>query len=382
MQRFTIPRDIYFGSDALNFFKNLDAKKVFIVIGSKRLIEDKTIDKIKSNLKTKEIEIFTGIKNDPEISIVLEGAKKMQEFNPDAIIAIGGGSPIDAAKAMWIYYEYPDIDFNDVIKPFELPQLRKKAKFYAVPTTSGTATEVTSFSVIAKDNIKYPIADYNITPDVAIIDTSLTASMPKSLVANTGMDALTHAIEAYVSKLKNPITDALAIKSIEMIGKNLINSYNEDQKARENMHIAQSLAGMAFSNAILGIVHSIAHKSGKIFNIAHGMANALYLTYVIEFNSKVIKDEFIQIANALKINTNSNKVEALVTYIKDLRTKLNLPHSLKEFGVDEEFYKSIRSSLAKNAVEDPCTSTNPREISVDEMEKLLDAIYYGNKVEF
>lgn len=388
MNRFTIPRDIFFGDDALSFLKTAKGTKAFIVVGSDRLVDTGVVAKVEGYLKEAGIKskLFIGVENDPSIATVKKGTKDMNEFQPDLIIGIGGGSPIDAAKAMWIFYEYPELSFEEAAKPFNLPELRTKAKFYAIPTTSGTATEVTSFSVITdhETGIKYPIADYNITPDVAIIDTTLVQSMSPSLVANTGMDALTHAIEAYPSLMRSPFTDALSIKAVEMIGNNLINSYRGDDQARKDMHIAQNLAGMAFSNAILGIVHSMAHKTGKILNIAHGLANAIYLSYAIEFNAKSAEKEYAEIAKTLKLTGSTNKelVENLVKYIADLRTAMNMPHSLKQYGIDEEFFFSKLDNLAKTSVEDPCTGTNPREISVEQMKQLLTAIYYGDKVNF
>ena len=388
MRRFTIPRDVFFGEDALSYLKTVKGERAFIVIGSERLIKDGTAPKAESYLKEAGIEskFFVGVENDPSVETVMKGAEQMKEFQPDVIIGIGGGSPIDAAKAMWIFYEYPEFTFEEAAKPFNLPELRQKAKFYAIPTTSGTATEVTSFSVITdhKTGIKYPIADYNITPDVAIVDTNLVQTMPKSLVANTGMDALTHAIEAYPSTFRSPFTDALAIKAIEMIGENLVKSYNGEDKARKEMHIAQNLAGMAFSNAILGIVHSMAHKTGKILDIAHGMANAIYLSYAIEFNAKTAEKDYADIARALRLSGNSDKelVESLVKYIGELRTAMNMPHSLKEYGIAEDVFMSKLDDLAETSVADPCTGTNPREISVEQMKKLLTAIYYGERVDF
>ena len=388
MQRFTIPRDVFFGEDALSYLKTLKGTKAFIVIGSQRLVNDGTAPKVESYLKEAGIEskLFIGIENDPSVATVMKGVKEMTEFGPDVIIGIGGGSPIDAAKAMWIFYEYPNFTFEEAAKPFNLPELRQKARFYAIPTTSGTATEVTSFSVITdhETGIKYPIADYNITPDAAIIDTTLVQTMPKTLVANTGMDALTHAIEAYPSKMRSPFTDALSIKAIEMIGEHLVNSYNGNENSRKEMHIAQNLAGMAFSNAILGIVHSMAHKTGKILDIAHGLANAIYLSYAIEFNAKGNEKDYADIARALKLTGNNDEelVASLVNYIGELRIAMNMPHSLKEYGINEDKFFSIIDELAETSVADPCTGTNPREITVAQMKQLLTAIYYGEKVNF
>lgn len=385
MQRFTIPRDIYFGDNALEHLKNLKGKKAFLVIGSQRLIKDGTIAKIENLLKeaTIETQIFAGVENDPSVETVMDGVKAINAFNPDLIIGIGGGSPIDAAKAMWIFYEYPNFTFAEAAKPFSLPELRTKAKFIAIPTTSGTGTEVTAFSIIAdnKNGIKYPIADYNITPDVAIVDTGLVQTMSKTLVAHTGMDALTHAFEAYVSKVRNPITDGLAMKAIEMTVDNLPKSFNGDLNARKNMHIAQCLAGMAFSNAILGIVHSMAHKTGKLFGVPHGCANAIYLPDAIAFNAEeeTAGAAYADIAKRLGLQgkTNEELVDSLIAMVKNLRSKVEIPSTLKEFGVPESLFKAHLDEIAEFAIQDPCTSTNPRDISVEQMKRLFETVYYG-----
>ncbi len=388
MNRFTIPRDLYFGEDAIDYLKEVKGNKAMLVIGSERLIKDGTVPKIQENLKVANVEtiVFSGVESDPSVATVRKGVEMMNEFNPDLIIGIGGGSPIDAAKAMWIFYEYPEFTFEEAAVPFNLPELRQKANFIAIPTTSGTATEVTSFSVITDNEtgVKYPIADYNITPDVAIVDTNLVQTMPKTLVANTGMDALTHAIEAYVSNARNPITDALAMKSIEMINENLVKSFNGEDQARKDMHIAQNLAGMAFSNAILGIVHSMAHKTGKIFAIPHGLANAIYLSAAIQFNAKTAKGAYADIAKrlGLKGNTEDELVASLVNLVKQLRKDMGMVNSLKEFGLSEEFFMQNLQSISETAVADPCTGTNPREISVEEMKELFKAVYYGEDVNF
>ena len=388
MQRFTIPRDVYFGENALDYLKGMEGKKAFIVIGSERSIKDGTTAKIEANLKEAGIEstIFCGIEADPTVATVLRGAAEMSKYQPDIIIGVGGGSPIDAAKAMWIFYEYPNHTFEEAAKPFTLPTLRKKAIFVAVTTTSGTGTEVTSFAVITdeKTGVKYPIADYNITPDVAIVDTNLVKSLTPLLVANTGMDALTHSFEAYVSVVANPITDALAMKSIEMVVDNVVKSYKGEEAARNTMHIAQCMAGMSFSNAILGIVHSMAHKTGKIFSIPHGCANAIYLPYVIQYNAKEASAKYADIAKrlGLKGNSDAELVDSLVAMVEDLRVQMKMPASLKEFGVNEaEFLKEL-NSISAGAVGDPCTGTNPRTIDAPTMEKLFKATYYGEKVNF
>ena len=388
MQRFTIPRDIYMGENAIDYLKEVKGKKAFIVIGSDRLIADGTVPKVQANLKEAGIEsmLYSGVKNDPTVAMVEAGTIEMNKYNPDLIVAIGGGSTIDAAKSMWIFYEHPELTFEEATKPFSLPALRNKAKLIAISTTSGTATEVTSFSVIAdtETGIKYPIADYNVTPDVAILDTNLVQSLSPTLVANTGMDALTHAIEAYVSTARNPITDALAMKSMEMIQENLQNSYEGNIESRNNMHIAQSLAGMAFSNAILGIVHSMAHKTGRLFSVPHGLANAIYLAQVIQFNAKGNEEAFADIARrlGLKGNTNNELVESLVQLVKDFKKNLNMATSLKEAGVSQELFDANLDLISREAVGDPCTGTNPRSVSVEEMKKLFIAVYNGEDVNF
>lgn len=388
MTRFTIPRDLYFGDNAVEYLETVNAKKAIIVYGSERMEKDGTIDKLKNHLAKANVACttFSGVEHDPSVATVKEGVKVMNEFQPDLIIGIGGGSPIDAAKAMWIFYEHPELTFEEASKPFSLPALRNKAHFIAIATTSGTATEVTSFSVITDETtgIKYPIADYNVTPDVAILDTVLVEKMPKNIVANTGMDALTHAIEAYVSTASHPITDALAMKAIEMIAENLVKSFEGDMQARKEMHIAQNLAGMAFSNAILGIAHSMAHKSGKIFDVPHGMANAIYLPHTIQFNAKTAPVKYADIAKRLGLagNTEAELIDSLVAMINQLKTDMGMSQSLKEFGVPEDEFNNRLDDLAKTAVADPCTSTNPREISVEEMKKLYHASYYNETVNF
>ena len=381
--RFTIPRDVYFGKNAVEEIKNLKGKKAMIVIGGDSVKKNGALDKVMANLKEAnfEIALFEGVEHDPSVQTVKKGAAAMTAFQPDWIIGIGGGSPIDAAKAMWIFYEYPELTFEEAAKPFSLPELRKKAKFVAVATTSGTATEVTSFSVITDNDtgIKYPIADYNITPDVAIVDTDLVTSLSPTLVAYTGMDALTHAIEAYVSVAANPITDAVAIKAIEMISADLIKSYNVDLDARANMHIAQCLAGMAFSNAILGIVHSMAHKSGAIFNVPHGCINAIILPLVIKFNAETAPTKYADIAKRLGLAGTSDEqlIASLIAKVNEMNKALNIPSSLKDFGVDEAAFFAKIDSLSETAVADPCTGTNPRAVTVAEIKDLYTKAYYG-----
>lgn len=388
MARFTLPRDIYHGKDSLEVLKSLEGKKAFIVIGGGSMKRFGFLDKVLSYLKEANMEtkVFEGVEPDPSVETVMKGAKEMEEFNPDWIVSIGGGSPIDAAKAMWIFYEYPDFTFEKAIVPFGLPKLRRKAKFVAIPSTSGTATEVTAFSVITdyKAKIKYPLADFEITSDIAIVDPSLAETMPEKLVAHTGMDALTHAIEAYTASLRSNFTDPLALKAIEMVNMHLVNSYKGDMEARGEMHEAQCLAGMAFSNALLGIVHSMAHKVGAVFHIPHGCANAIFLPYVIKYNRKACEDRYANIARHIGLKGESERelTDALIDLINKFNKELNIPSSMKEYGIEEDDFKANLKFIAHNAVLDPCTGSNPREINDETMEKLYTCAYYGSDVDF
>ena len=386
MARFTLPRDIYHGEGSLETLKTLKGKKAFVVVGGGSMKRFGFLQKVEDYLKEAgmEVELFEGVEPDPSVETVMKGAEAMRNFQPDWIVAMGGGSPIDAAKAMWIFYEYPDFTFEQAVVPFGLPELRQKAKFVAIPSTSGTATEVTSFSVITnyKEKIKYPIADFNITPDIAIVDPDLAQTMPAKLVAHTGMDALTHSIEAYTASLRSNFSDPLAMKAIEMINQNLVKSFEGDKEARNLMHEAQCLAGMAFSNALLGIVHSMAHKVGAVFHIPHGCANAIFLPYVIKYNRKVCEDRYADIARMLKLEgtTDSELTDSLIKMIDEFNTKLNIPHSMKEYGIEEADFKANVKFVAHNAILDACTGSSPREIDDATMEKLFECTYYGTKV--
>lgn len=388
--RFTLPRDMYYGNGAVDVLKTIKGKKAIVVVGGGSMKRFGFLDKVVNNLKEAgiEVQLFEGVEPDPSVETVMKGAKAMQEFEPDLIVALGGGSPIDAAKAMWAFYEYPEVTFEDLITPFNFPELRQKAKFVAISSTSGTATEVTAFSVITDyhKGIKYPLADFNITPDIAIVDPELAKTMPPKLVAHTGMDALTHAIEAYVSTLHSPFTDPLAIKAIQMVNSDLVPSYNEDMNAREQMHYAQCLAGQAFSNALLGIVHSMAHKTGAAFStghIPHGCANAIYLPYVIKYNAKNCADRYAEIARSIGIHgTDKECVIGLCNRIDELNKSMDIPKTLKDFGIIEEEFKEKIAEISANAVADACTGSNPREITPEVMEKLFTCIYYGTEVDF
>ncbi len=403
MTRFTLPRDLYHGKGALEALKTFDGTRAIICVGGGSMKRNGFLDKAMDYLKEAgmEVTVFEGIEPDPSVETVMKGAAVMQEFQPDWIIAIGGGSPIDAAKAMWIKYEYPETTFEDMCKVFGLPKLRTKARFCAISSTSGTATEVTAFSIITdyQKGIKYPIADFEITPDVAIVDPELAETMPQKLVAHTGMDAMTHSIEAYVSTAHCDYTDPLALHSIKMIQKNLVKSYQGDMEKRHSMHNAQCLAGMAFSNALLGIVHSMAHKTGAAFeggHIIHGAANAMYLPKVIKFNSKnpEAAARYAEIADFMNLggSTQEEKIDLLISYLRGMNDDLNIPHSINHYGTDglpaetgfvaEDVFLSKLSDIAANALLDACTGSNPRQPSQEEMEKLLKCCYYDTEVDF
>lgn len=405
MARFTLPRDVYHGKGSLEALKTFEGKRAMICVGGGSMKKFGFLDRAEAYLREAgmEVEIFEGIEPDPSVETVMRGAEAMAKFQPDWIVAIGGGSPIDAAKAMWIKYEYPECTFEDMCKVFGLPKLRTKAHFCAVSSTSGTATEVTAFSIITNyaDGVKYPIADFEITPDVAIVDPELAETMPKKLVAHTGMDAFTHAVEAYVSTANCEYTDPLAIHAIEMIQKDLVGSYGGDMEKRAAMHNAQCLAGMAFSNALLGIVHSMAHKTGAAFadfgaHIIHGAANAMYLPKVIAFNAKdeTAKKRYGVIADYMHLGGNSDdeKVALLIQFCRDMNDQLNIPHGIKFYGADsypteqgfvpEEVFLERLPEIARLAIGDACTGSNPRIPSQEEMEKLLKAAYYDTEVDF
>ena len=387
MARFTLPRDLYHGKGSLEELKNLTGKKAIIVVGGGSMKRFGFLQKAEDYLKAAgmEVKLFEGVEPDPSVETVMKGAEVMREFQPDWIVAMGGGSPIDAAKAMWVFYEYPDTTFEEIITPFSFPTLRTKAHFCAIPSTSGTATEVTAFSVITDyhKGIKYPLADFNITPDVAIVDPDLAETMPAKLTAHTGMDAMTHAIEAYVSTLHCDYTDPLALHAIEMIHNELKKSYDGDMEARDNMHNAQCLA----------------HKTGAAFSgghIIHGAANAMYLPKVIQFNAKnpEAAERYAQIARFIGLEGACTNclVKALVKELREMNKALNIPLAIKNYGqggviadesiIDEKEFLEKLPEVAKNAIADACTGSNPRIPTQEEMEKLLKACYYDLDVDF
>ena len=385
MARFTLPRDIYFGPGAMKELAVLGKtrKHAFVVTGGQSMQRCGALGRLDAILKEAGLAVthFEGVEPDPSVETVMKGAAAMREAQPDVIVAIGGGSPIDAAKAMWVFYEHPEKTFEDIKDPFTMPTLRNKAIFVAIPSTSGTATEVTAFSVITdySTKVKYPLADFEITPDVAVVDSDLAETMPPKLTAHTGLDALTHAIEAYVAALRSPFSDPLALKAIQMIDDDLVASYNGDLAARGRMHIAQCLAGMAFSNALLGITHSIAHKIGAQFHLPHGLCNAILQPFVIQFNRKACESRYADIARALGLPgaTEAQLVNVLIGKIETLNDELDIPPTLEAAGVSREVFDEHLDFIAKNAVLDPCTGANPRKTEAEDIRKILLAAYDG-----
>lgn len=409
MQWFKIPPKIYFENDSVQYLEKMpDISRAFIVTDPMMVklgYTDKVLYYLRKRQQYCHCEIFSEVEPDPSVECIMRGVDAMNQFKPDVIIALGGGSAIDAAKGMWLFYEHPDTDFDglrmrflDIRKrAFHYPNLGIKTKLVAIPTTSGTGSEVTSFAVITdkqNGNIKYPLADYELTPDVAIIDPQFVMTMPKSITADTGMDVLTHAIEAYVSTLASDYTNGLAVKAIELVFKYLPASYHDnDPVAREKMHNASCIAGMAFSNAFLGINHSLAHKLGGEFHIPHGRANAVILPYVIAYNAqkptkfvsfpkygKFVADyRYAQIARFLNLGgtTQEEQVQALIDAIRALMKELNMPMSLKECGISEAEFMAKVPQLAENAFEDQCTTANPRYPLISELEEILKKAYYG-----
>ena len=409
MQWFKIPNKIYFEAGSIAYLEKMpDIERAFIVT-DESMIKLGYIDKILFHLRRRQkyvhSEIFSEVESDPSFETIKKGVKAMQNFNPDVIIALGGGSPIDAAKGMWLFYEHPDADveglklkFMDIRKrTYKFPKLGIKTKMVAIPTTSGTGSEVTSFAVITdkEKNKKYPLADYELTPDVAIVDPDLVMSLPKSITADTGMDVLTHALEAYVSNMASDYTDGLAEKAVELVFKYLEEAYNNgDSKiAREKMHNASTIAGMAFTNAFLGISHSIAHKIGAEFHMPHGRINAILLPYVIKYNASkptkfvsfpkyeyyIADEKYAQIAKkvGLKAENVEQGVESLIERINELNKNLGIPKSFKDAGINEQEFLAKIDLLADRAFEDQCTTANPRLPLVSELKEIMLDSYYG-----
>lgn len=405
MQWFKIPDKIYFEADSTQYLEKMpDISRAFIVT-DQSMVKLGYVDKVLYYLRKRpdhvHCEIFSDVEPDPSLATIMKGKEAMDTFRPDVIIALGGGSAIDAAKGMQLFYEYPDSDFQSMAikfmdirkRSYKFPKLGRKTKMVAIPTTSGTGSEVTSFSVISDKeiNMKYPLADYELTPDVAIIDPQYVYTVPASITADTGMDVLTHAIEAYVSVFASDYTDALAMKAIQIVFEYLIKSYNGDKLAREKMHNASCMAGMAFTNAFLGINHSLAHKLGGEFHIPHGRANAILLPHVIEYNAQkptkfvsfpkyetfIADKKYAEIARTvgLPAKTDEEGVKSLVKAVRGLIKELHIPATISECGIDEKEYMSKVADLADKAFGDQCTTANPRLPLVSELEGLLIKAY-------
>ena len=411
MQWFKVPPKIYFEEDSIQYLEKMEGISRAFIVTDPVMVQLGNVDKILHYLRKREqychSEIYSDVESDPSVECIMRGVDAMRAFNPDVIIAIGGGSAIDAAKGMWLFYEHPETSFDglrqrflDIRKrAFKFPKLGAKTKLVAIPTTSGTGSEVTSFSVITdkkNGNIKYPLADYALTPDVAIIDPQFTRSMPKSIVADTGLDVLTHAIEAYVSVMASDYTDGLALQATEMVFHYLKASYNGDNLAREKMHNASCIAGMAFTNAFLGLNHSMAHKLGGEFHIPHGRANAILLPYVIAYNAtrpskfaafpkykEYIADErYAKLAwrcGLCNVGTETQTaVNSLIEAVRNLMKATDRPMTIRDCGISEEEFLAKVDELSYKAFEDQCTTANPVYPLVSEIKELYLKAYYGN----
>lgn len=409
MQWFKIPAKVYFEKGATQYLEKMPDITRVLIITDAMMVKLGYVERVEHYLRKRKtpvlIEVFSDVEPDPSVDTVDRGTAAMNRFQPDCIIALGGGSPMDAAKAMWLFYEYPDTDFQSLKQKFmdirkriyKYPRLGKKAQFVAIPTTSGTGSEVTSFAVITdknKGNTKYPLADYELTPDVAIIDPDYVYTLPKIAVADTGMDVLTHAIEAYVSVMASDFTDGLAMKAIQLVFEYLEPSFaTAAPLAREKMHNASTIAGMAFANAFLGINHSLAHKWGGEYHTAHGRTNAILLPHVIRYNaSKPTKfasfpkyDHFVadiryaEIARMLGLpaRTTEEGVASLIDAINKLNKKLGIEERFQDLGFDPLQFEARVEYLADRAFEDQCTTANPRMPLVTELADIYRQAFYG-----
>lgn len=409
MQWFKVPPKIYFEKGATQYLEKMPDISRVMIVTDEAMVKLGYVEKVAYYLRKRKdpvsVEIFSDVEPDPSVDTVERGTRMMAQFKPDCIIALGGGSPMDAAKAMWLFYEYPDTSFDSLKQKFmdirkriyKYPRLGKNAKFVAIPTTSGTGSEVTSFAVITdknKGNTKYPLADYELTPDVAIVDPDYVYSLPKTAVADTGMDVLTHAIEAYVSVMANDFTDGLALKAIQLVFDNLEASFHKaDPVAREKMHNASTIAGMAFANAFLGINHSLAHKWGGQYHTAHGRTNAILLPHVIRYNAQqptkfasfpkyshfVADKRYADIARllGLQARTTEEGVTSLINAIRQLNLSLQIPESFQALGFDAADFESRVDQLADRAFEDQCTTANPRMPLVTELADVYRNAFYG-----
>lgn len=378
MAKFIVPKEIYHGLGSLENLKELTGKKAVIVIGGNSVKKNGSLEKTQNYLKEAKIKsvVFSGVEADPSIETVLTGAEFFKEEQPDIIIGLGGCSAIDAAKAMWVYYEYPESTLEELAAPFAVKKMRNKAYFVAIPSTSGTGTEITGLSVITdkEKGTKYPIVSHELTPDVAIVDGELCKSMPAHVTANTGLDALSHGVEAYVSNIADRYNDALAKDSIDLVFKNLPTAVNEPEnaEARQAMHDASCMAGMAFTNVWLGIVHAMSHQLGGTFGIPHGCANAILMPNVIRFNAEVT-DKYNNLAALFGKNT----AEDFAQEVEKLRSSVGVVSSIKEYGIDDKEWHEKLDTLVENALKDPCTLFNPRKPEAAEIKEVYKACYNG-----
>ena len=411
---FRMPEKVYFKYGSLGValpeLKEMKKKKAFIVT-DRVLAELGYVDKITKVLDENGIDfrVFSEVAPDPTLAIARKGAEAMRSYNPDVIIALGGGSPMDAAKIMWVLYEHPEVNFHDLAMTFmdirkrvyPFPKMGEKAMMVSIPTSAGTGSEVTPFAVITDEQsgVKYPLADYELTPDMAIVDAELMMNMPKGLTAASGIDALVHAIEAYVSVLASEFTNGLALEAIRLVFKYLPQAYNEgttNVKAREKMAHASTIAGMAFANAFLGICHSMAHKLGAEHHIAHGVANGILIDHVIRFNAvdnprkqasfpqykyPNAKWRYAKIAEYLNLGgrTEDEKVENLIKAIQNLKKQINLPSTIAECGVTKEAFYSTLDSMTEDAFDDQCTGANPRYPLMSELKEMYINAYSNNE---
>ena len=402
MQWFRIPERVYHEFGSVSYLEKMADTNRVMIVTDRMMVQLGYVDKLTYHLRKRNtpvmIEVFSDVEPDPSVDTVLNGANVMRQFKPDTIIALGGGSSMDAAKGMWLFYENPEVNFDDLRlrfmdirkRVFKFPKLGRQAKMVAIPTTSGTGSEVTSFAVVTDkvNNVKYPLADYELTPDIAIIDPNFVMTVPKAVTADTGVDVLTHAIEAYVSVMATDYTDALAIKAIQMVFEYLPRAYKDgsDKEAREKMHNASCMAGMAFANAFLGINHSLAHKLGSEFHISHGRSNAILLPYVIRYNatkptkfsafpkykSFVADKKYAEIARyvGLKSKTTEEGVDSLIDAVNKLLVELNIPRTIAECGVSGKDFEAAVDKLALDAFDDQCTPANPRYPLVSELKDI------------
>ena len=408
MQWQKLPSKLYFEKNSVRYLEKMpDVEKVFIVT-DQGMVEHglvaKVVDVLRKRANQVVYEIFSDIEPDPTTNTVEKGLSKIKDFEPDTIIAVGGGSPLDAAKMMWLMYEAPEVSFwgakqkfLDIRKrAYKLPDLGQKAQLVCIPTTSGTGSEVTPFAVItdSETGMKYPIADYALTPSVAIVDPQFTYTLPKPMIAYTGMDVLTHAIESFVSSMASDYTRGLSMQAVELVFKSLSDSYHTNKhEPKEIMHNASTIAGMAFANAFLGINHSLAHKIGAEFHIAHGYANAILMPHVIRYNAKNngktqvwskyeyfrADEDYAKLAKAVGCEgeTTEELVEAFVQKIIDLSKDLNLDLSIKGQGISKEEFEAKVDKLAVLAYEDQCTTANPKEPMIEELKEILYQAYEG-----